>query len=194
MQNKFNIDFRIPCYGWQSIYFNNNKQTQLYLAASFVFSPYYDYVDTLLLLSNKNYLPLHYKNKQHFYNKDNNPLKLRKKEVSLVIDREGYESVITFKPQGKKMIVSTKTCKCSKKESELAGGKPKTIVYQKKQVLKEMKQSVLNYEKKLKKQFKTDFENYKTFRKTGNWELYYNDHVIDLSLGNYLMKKLRKVK
>lgn len=193
MKNKFNIEFLMPCYGWQGIYFKNNNQTQLYVGASFVFSPYYDYVDTLLLLNNKKYLPLHFKQNRHFYG-DNTLLKLRKREVSLVIDREGYDSIITFKPQGKKIIISTKTCKGSKKASELAGGKPRKIVYQKKQVLKEMKHSVLKYEKQLHKNFKKDFEDYKTFRKNDNYEEYYNDQVVDLSIGKYLMKKLKKIR
>lgn len=130
MKNKLKVQFSKPEYGWMTLTLKSNNKPIIYIACSGVFNPFYDYVDILY------------------------DIKHNKRKIELYIDQEGYDAKLTFKVKNKCVYLETETLRDNLRKNDLP--KYKGVFY-KKQLLKEMKNSLLNVYKRNRHEMNSDF-------------------------------------
>jgi len=127
--NHLTINFEKPIHGWLGFSIKSNNKSIINISASGVFNPFWEYVDILDDIKHK-----------------------RKKEITFYIDQEGYDAKITFLIRNKYIYLTTETLRNNKKDL------PKyTGVFDRQQVIKEMKQRLLKLYSQNKKEMNSYF-------------------------------------
>jgi len=127
--NCLTINFEKPMNGWLGFSIEANNKPIIHISASGVFNPFWEYVDILYDIKYK-----------------------RKKEINFYIDQEGYDAKITFLIRNKYIFLTTETLRDNEKDlPKYYGG------FNRQQVIKEMKHSLLKLYNQNKKEMNSYF-------------------------------------
>jgi len=128
MRSKFNIEFKSCQYGWMRIILTNFRKGFMLIDASYVYSPFWDYLELL-----------------------ENIKKNKRKTLTLEIDQEGITAYLTIKIVNNRIVLTTETDVDKDSHRFSKHYRKITTVYNKKVFMKRMKNSLLKFSVKNKK-------------------------------------------
>ncbi len=151
MKNNFKIKFYKSKYGWWNFTIKNNKQILNKISASYRYSPLSEYVEVIKKLIDKH-----------------------KEEIVFEIDQEGFSAILTFLiiDNGKNVSFTTYTDISEKNRIKYNLPLKTTTIFNRKQLIKEMKKkfkkSYLKNKKELtSKMWNNWYFDFKEFKKLG---------------------------
>ncbi len=151
MKNNFKIKFYKSKYGWWNFTIKNNKQILNKIRASYRYSPLNEYVEVIKKLIDKH-----------------------KEEIVFEIDQEGFSAILTFLiiDNGKNVSFTTYTDISEKNRIKYNLPLKTTTIFNRKQLIKEMKKkfkkSYLKNKKELtSKKWDNWYFDFKEFKKLG---------------------------
>ncbi len=151
MKNNFKIKFYKSKYGWWNFTIKNNKQILNEIRASYRYSPLSEYVEVIKKLIDKH-----------------------KEEIVFEIDQEGFSAILTFLiiDNGKNVSFTTYTDISEKNRIKYNLPLKTTTIFNRKQLIKEMKKkfkkSYLKNKKELtSKKWDNWYFDFKEFKKLG---------------------------
>ena len=151
MKNNFKIKFYKSKYGWWNFTIKNNKQILNKIRASYRYSPLSEYVEVIKKLIDKH-----------------------KEEIVFEIDQEGFSAILTFLiiDNGKNVSFTTYTDISEKNRIKYNLPLKTTTIFNRKQLIKEMKKKFKKSYLKNKKELTSKIWNnwyfdFKEFKKLG---------------------------